>query len=66
MLPDNARFVSCLPNSTIGASKRNIHPPHFQYPCNGESVGGYGKKIIFADGRTIGASAAGNAEYLLK
>ncbi len=41
-------------------------PPHFQYPCDGESVGGYGKKTIFADGRTIGASAAGNAEYLLK
>ena len=26
MLPDNVRFVSCLPNSTIGAPKRNIRP----------------------------------------
>ena len=41
-------------------------PPHFQYPCNGESVGRYGKKTIFADGGAIGASAAGNADYLLK
>lgn len=42
------------------------YAPSFQYPCDGESVGGYGKKTIFADERTIGASAAGNAEYLLK
>lgn len=57
-----------FPASPIQQSEHQseTYAPHFQYPCNGESVGGYGKKTIFADGGAIGASAAGNADYLLK